>query len=723
MLDTEKVIQVLLPLPHTEPFDYLLLSDMDVRPGSFVVVPFRGREITGVVWSLHPTTLARAKLKYAITLLDIPPLAPAMLSFIRWVADYTLFSYGSVLRMVMPIPLAALPPRTETAYVLGTIGAIRLTPERERVIAALEHQLPKTVKQLLQETGVSVGVLQSLKRLGVLRQVTITLQPPPAEEPVLRLPVLAGAQAEAAVYLQQKIHENIYSVTVLDGVTGSGKTEVYFTALADILAQEEGQVLILLPEIALTAQLLSRFKERFGFSPAQWHSDISDKARKDIWHGVAEGRIRLVVGARSALFLPFSSLRIIVVDEEHEGAYKQEEGVLYHARDMAVVRAFLEKIPLLLASATPSLETVINIQAGKFTRLALPSRHGGASLPEVEVVDMRSVERPKQTWLSPSLREGLATTLKAGRQAMLFLNRRGYAPLTLCHSCGHRMTCPSCSSWMVEHRNPRRLECHHCGYHTGIPTSCPECKAEDSLVACGPGVERVAEEVKSFLPAARISIMARDTIKTMAAAEEAINAILNKEVDIIIGTQMVAKGHHFPSLTLVGVVDADLGLAGGDLRAAERTYQLLHQVSGRAGREGEKGRVILQSYMPGNPIIQALVDTARDHFMESEIMNRRDAGMPPFSSLAAVIIAGENEQQTLQAARALARLAPTAEGITVLGPAPAILYQLRKKFRYRLLLKTERSINIQKLLRHWLEGYKKPSAIQVKVDIDPYSFF
>ncbi len=719
----DPIVQVLLPLPHTEPFDYQVPLGIEVPPGSFVTVPFRNREVVGVVWGTAPTCLDTAKIKTLLACLNLPPLSAEQLRFIRWVADYSVFSYSSVLRMVMPVTPGNAEPKTHTAYTLGANRNIRMTRERERVIGILHNTPPMTLAAIQKATQVSASVVQNLKRLAVLKEVTLTPAPPPPDQPVIHLPQLSGQQQEAARYLHTQIVAARYSVTVIDGVTGSGKTEVYFTAIADILQQAEGQVLILLPEIALTSQFLSRFEARFGFRPAEWHSDISDKARRDIWHGVLEGRVRLVVGARSALFLPFASLRLIVVDEEHESAYKQEEGVLYHARDMAVVRAYLGGFPVILASATPSLETVMNIQAGKFTCLTLPSRYGEAVMPVIEVVDMRTTKREKQHWLAPSLRTALAKTLENGQQSLLYLNRRGYAPLTLCRTCGHRMACPSCSSWMVEHRTPRRLECHHCGYRHPIPRLCPACGEEGTLVACGPGVERVAEEVQSLLPQARLLLMTRDTVKTIKAAEQVIQSILDKQVDIIIGTQMVAKGHHFPALTLVGVVDADLGLAGGDLRAAERTYQLLHQVSGRAGREQLKGKVILQSYMPDNSIIQALVAGERDRFMANEIANRNASAMPPFSRLAALILSGENEQHVVATAKALARTAPIMEGVEVLGPAPAMLYQLRKKFRYRLLMKTKRDIQIQKLLKHWLAHTPLHSSVQVKIDIDPYSFF
>ena len=432
-------------------------------------------------------------------------------------------------------------------------------------------------------------------------------------------------------------------MTVLDGVTGSGKTETYFAALAAALAKGR-QALVLLPEIALGAQWLERFRERFGALPAQWHSDISEAERRDTWRAVAAGRARVVVGARSALFLPFPELGLIVVDEEHDTSYKQEDGVIYQARDMAVLRASLAHIPIVLVSATPSLETVVNVARGRYQRVALPRRHASAELPTVRLVDMRRERIEAGRFLAPPLVAELAATFEAGEQALLFLNRRGYAPLTLCRACGHRFECPSCTAWLVEHRFTGRLLCHHCGHAEAVPACCPECLAAGALVPCGPGVERLLEEVTARFPAARAALMVSDLLSGPRAAAELAQAMTERRYDVLIGTQIVAKGHHFPMLTLVGVVDADLGLTGGDLRAAERTYQLLHQVGGRAGRAEHKGRVLIQTFMPDQPVMKALASGDRDRFLEAEAAARRAAGLPPFGRLAALIVsAGDAE--------------------------------------------------------------------------------
>jgi len=503
-----------------------------------------------------------------------------------------------------------------------------------------------------------------------------------------------------------------------------GKTEVYFDAVAEALDQGK-QALVLVPEIALTAQWLSRFRQRFGADPAQWHSELTQAQRGHTWRAVAAGTARVVIGARSALFLPFADLGLVVVDEEHDTSFKQEEGVIYNARDMAVVRANLGGIPAVLASATPSLESVINVGSGRYGELTLPDRHAGASLPDVAMIDLRTQPPARGRWISGQLEDALHKTFDAGEQAMLFLNRRGYAPLTLCRTCGHRMECPRCSAWLVEHRHKKysRLECHHCGHQIPAPEACPECEATESLVACGPGVERLAEEAAELFPEARQAIAASDTLKNPAALATLVKRIEDHDVDLLIGTQVVAKGHHFPMLTLVGVVDADLGLAGGDLRAAERCYQLLYQVAGRAGRAGRPGRVLFQTYLAEHPVMAALASGDRDRFLEAEAASREAAGMPPFGRLAALIVSGRHESQVDGVARALGRAAPDMTGVRVLGPATAPMALLRGRHRQRLLLIAGRNVNVQRVVRDWLGRVRTPNAVRVQIDVDPYSFY
>ena len=716
-------VRVMLPLPLGGAYDYRVPADLTLATGDFVTVPLASRQVRGVVWGAGEGRVAAAKTKDVAALLEVPPLPETSRRFVEWVAQYTVCPPGAVLRMVMSVPAALYPPRPVTAYALAeTVPEVRLTPARRCVIGVLADGPPRPATELARAAGVGPSVVRGLARAGVL--VARRLPPrAPAAAPDWRRPgpTLSADQAAAARALETMVAGGGFAVTLLDGVPGSGKTEVYFQAVAETLERGR-QVLVLLPEIALGVQWMDRFRARFGGPPAEWHSDVSPALRRVTWRAVAEGRARVVVGARSALFLPFPDLGLIVVDEEHDAAFKQEEGVVYNARDMAVVRARLGDMALVLASATPSLETIVNARGGRYAALHLPDRHAGASPPAVELVDMRGDGPPAGRWLSGTLIGAIEETLDAGEQAMLFLNRRGYAPLTLCRACGHRLQCPRCTAWLVEHRLVERLQCHHCGYRARLPRVCPSCAAEDTLAACGPGVERLAEEVGDRFPDARQAVAASDTLTGPRAAADLVRRIEERRVDVLIGTQIVAKGHHFPLLTLVGVVDADLGLAGGDLRAAERTYQLLYQVAGRAGRAERPGRVLVQTYMPESAVMQALVSGQRQRFLDAEAEDRRRAGMPPFGRLAALVVSGRDEGAVDEAARVLGRTAPRADGIQVLGPAPAPLALLRGRHRRRLLLKAGREVNVQTALRRWLAAARLPRRVRVRVDVDPYSF-
>jgi primosomal protein N' (replication factor Y) len=721
-------IQVLLPLSLPAAFTYSVPKNIQVKLGDFVEVPVGSKKVIGVVWGDAPEDTGKFKIKPIISHLAAPPLQAPLRKFIDWVAEYTMSQPGNVLKMAMSIPEALQPEKLIQAYELATGHQsldTKLTPSRKAVIDLLSISSPLTANEIIEQTQVGDSVIKTLRAAGVIKLVNIL---PKAE--LIKIKDFAvefsPEQQLAAADLCAKVAADKFSATVLDGVTGSGKTEVYSAAVAAALATSHQplatQTLILLPEIALTTQIVSRFESTFGFAPTQWHSGLTPKQREKNWRDIASGRARLVIGARSALFLPFANLKLIVVDEEHDGSYKQEEGVIYQARDMAVVRASIEKIPIILASATPSIETVENVKAGKYSRLHLGSRHGAAVLPQVKIVDMRREKLKAGLWLSGSLKKSITENLASGRQSMLFLNRRGYAPLTLCRECGHRFKCPDCSSWLVEHKSRRQLLCHHCGYNQPVPQACPECQKEGQLVSCGPGVERVAEEVAKTFPNARVCLMTSDKMTTLNAANEVVSSISNGNVDIIVGTQIMAKGYHFPNLTLVGIVDADLGLEGGDLRAAERTYQLLQQVSGRAGRESEKGMVIMQSYMPENMVMQSLASGGRDEFISSESTSRKLTNMPPYSRLAGVIVSGRDDRQTALVAKAIVAAAPLQQSLRILGPVPAPLFLLRGKYRYRILVQSPRNINIQLWLKFLLERVKVPSSVKVKVDIDPYNF-
>lgn len=716
-------VSVLLPTPVVGPYDYLVPEGLDLAPGDYVHVPLGKRDMIGVVWGPATGDVDAAKLRPVDGAVDAPPMPEQIRSFVDWVAGYTLSTPGAVLRMAMRSPDALEPPRPVVMYRRGSPPEdMRMTPARQRVLSVLEDGPALAAGDLAREAGVSAGVIKGLAEAGALERIEVP-PPPPFEMPDLSRagPELSADQADAARSLCEKVAASAFSVTLIDGVTGSGKTEVYFEAIAAAL--EAGrQVLVLLPEIALTPQWLERFSARFGVAPAVWHSDLSQVQRRITWRAVASGNARIVVGARSALFLPLAELGLIVIDEEHEPAFKQEDGVPYHGRDMAIVRGRIAAAPVLLASATPSLETRVNVSRERFSSIPLPERFGAAVMPTISAVDMRTADLTANRFISDELVATLRTTIKAGEQAMLFLNRRGYAPLTLCRTCGHRIECPSCSAWLTEHRFRKRLQCHHCGYEVPAPSVCPSCENVDTLVACGPGVERIAEEVAGLLPEARLGIMTSDTMRGPESAAQFVKSVESGELDILIGTQMVAKGHHFPNLTLVGIVDADLGLAGGDLRAAERTYQILQQVAGRAGRAERPGRVLVQTFQPEHPVMQALVTGDEARFFELETEARQAGNWPPFGRLAAIVVSSRDPHVARDLAQALARCAPSSPEIRVLGPAPAPLSLLRGQHRHRLLLKASRDVPVQPVLRDWLSQIKVPASARVRVDIDPYSF-
>lgn len=714
-------VAVLLPLPLVGPYDYAVPDDIHIKDGDIVVVPLGGVERFGVVWGPAEGGVDSAKLKPILGRLDCPPLSGPLRRFVDWVAGYTLSPQGAVLRMCLSVPAALEPPASHTAYRLSGSQAMRLTPARRRVLDLLMEGPPRTAADLAEAAGVSLSVVRGLVDSGILSPVDL---PGHVGFPMPQVDnagtTLSTEQRVAADALIEKIEQG-FSANLLEGVTGAGKTEVYFEAVAATLKQGR-QVLVLLPEIALSAQWLQRFEQRFGVVPAVWHSDLRASERRRVWRAVAKGGAPVLVGARSALFLPFPELGLIIVDEEHDTSFKQEEGVIYHARDMAVARARLTDIPVILASATPALETLANVESGRYRRLYLPNRHGAAVLPEVRLIDMRQDPPLSGQWLSPTLTAAIEETLNAGEQSLLFLNRRGYAPLTLCGACGHRLQCPHCTSWLVEHRQRRRLQCHHCGHTESLPDACPACEATGKWKACGPGIERLHEEALSLFPNARIAVMASDTIGSGEEARALVEAVRAHQVDLVIGTQILAKGHHFPMLTLVGVIDADLGLSGGDLRASERTFQLLTQVAGRAGRAERLGRVFLQTYMPESPALQAIARYDGPGFIAQEMAGRRLAGMPPFGRLAALIVSSPDADQASTIARQLGQAAPYEPDIQVLGPAPAPLALLRGRHRYRLLLKSGRQINVQAVLKTWLAKVRLPNSVRLQIDIDPQTF-
>lgn len=722
-----KTVSVLVPTPSPVPYTYLLNEGDVAGPGSIVQVPLGPRQVSGVVVPDLPDAamVDPKKLRAVTEVFDCPVLTTDMLKFIHWVAKYTLSPPGMVARMVLRAPTAFEPePPTKGLLPTGTQPE-RLTDARRRVMEQIAEspELAWTRSGLAHATGVTASVIDGLTRQGVFSEVEIPARPLVAKpDPHFGGADLVQQQKEVAEGLIDSVKADDFSVTLLEGVTGSGKTEVYFEAIAAALDKGK-QVLVLLPEIALTQAFLERFHDRFGAEPAPWHSGLAPKTREKVWRQVTEGRLRVVAGARSALFLPFENLGLIIVDEEHDAAYKQEDRVYYNARDMAVVRAHLGGFPIVLASATPSVETRHNAEEGRYKYERLDKRYADAALPTLKSIDLRKSPPQRGGFLSPALIEAMQETLYRGEQSLLFLNRRGYAPLTLCRACGHRFECSNCSAWLVEHRFRRQLVCHHCGHHEAVPEACPECGTFDHLVACGPGIERIAEETLSHFPDARIIVLSSDMMGGVKRLRLEMDAIAKGEADIVIGTQLVAKGHNFPNMTLVGVVDADLGLANGDPRAAERTFQLLSQVTGRAGRTGKKSVGLLQTFQPQHPVMQAIVSGDMDAFYEKQLEERERGRMPPFGRLASIIISAATRIEAENHGRALRAAAPAAQDLTVLGPAEAPLALVRGRHRFRILVHGSSRTDIQSYLREMISTAPNPrGSVRVQLDVDPQSF-
>ena len=669
------VVDVLVPVALDRAYSYRVPRELNLKPGDVVCVPLGPREVVGVVWAENPSPDPRLhnRLKDVGEKLDVPPLKPELRALVDWVANYTLSARGMVLRMCLRMGEDLGPERVRVGVRLAGPPPQRMTPARRRLIELLSDGLLHGKADAAREAGISVGVVDGLVDEGTLA-VEAMPRPlaPPAPDPDFAVTEFSRQQRVAVDAMRALAANGTFHVALLDGVTGSGKTEVYFEAIAETIRRGK-QSLILMPEIALTGQFLDRFARRFGIRPLEWHSELTPRTRQRNWAAIASGEAPVVVGARSALFMPYSDLGLIVVDEEHDQAYKQDEGAHYHARDMAVVRAHIAKIPIVLASATPSVETEVNARKGRYQRILLPSRFGGQHMPHIEAIDLRREAPPRGRFISPTLAEQIRFAIERREQALLFLNRRGYAPLTLCRACGHRFACTICDAWLVDHRFRQRLVCHHCGFSMPRPHICPHCSAEESLVAVGPGVERLQEEAASLFPEARTMVLSSDLITSIETMRSELNEIAEGRVDIIIGTQLVAKGHHFPRLNLVGVVDADLGLSNGDPRAAERTWQLLNQVIGRAGRDQGRGVGYLQTHQPEHPVMKALVACDRDAFYASEIEMRERSGYPPFGRLAGLIVSAGDRPTAEGFARKLAAIAPIDERIKVLGPAEAPL--------------------------------------------------
>jgi len=707
------------------PLDYRVPHDMQVEPGSIVEVPLGPRRILGVVWDEDSfpdvETVGDNRLRPLLAVAPVPPLPAPLRRLIEWVADYYVAPVAAVLRMALSSNAALSGEKSTVEYRASGAPINRLTEQRAKALDQI-GDLQATVKELAEHADVSTGIIRGLIKNGALEPIEVSGDASyPRPDPDHLESALNPSQRDAADRMMSAVDASEFATFVLDGVTGSGKTEVYFEAIAQAIRSGK-QGLVLLPEIALTQPFLKRFEARFGVAPVAWHSGLKQSERRRAWLAVAKGDAKVVVGARSALFLPFARLGLIVVDEAHETSFKQDEGVHYHARDVAVMRGVKEGCPVVLASATPAIETKHQINLGRYEELRLPDRFGGAQMPEIIGIDLLTDPPERQRWIAPKLVAALEETLEKGEQSLLFLNRRGYAPLTLCRHCGYRIQCPNCTAWMVEHKLAKRLACHHCGHMMPTPDACPECEEEDSLVACGPGVERIADEVAQLFPDARTAVVTSDTLWSPERVSEFVQGVEDGAIDIIIGTQLVTKGYHFPNLTLVGVIDADLGLEGGDLRASERSFQQISQVSGRAGRGEKPGRVFVQTRMKGATVMKALLSGDPERFYAAETESRRIANAPPFGRYAAIVVSSENPNAAEDIARRLGHTAPKLDDLHIYGPAPAPLAQLRGRHRHRLLVHAARAVNVQGVITEWLGRVDWPSTVRVTVDVDPYSF-
>ncbi|WP_335947369.1 primosomal protein N' [Salipiger bermudensis] len=714
----------------TQPLDRLLdykAPEGGCWDGAFVEVPLGPRKVLGVVWGPGKGDFDYAKVRPVTRVLDVAPMRAELRSFLERAGEYTLTPLNAMLRLATRAPGLGEAPSMRKIYRLGDAEPERMTDARRRVLEVLSEMggLSLTQGELADAAGVTPSVIKGLAKMGAVREEEAPRDTAfPRLDPDYGGKQLAEDQAAAAQSLREGVASGRYGTVLLKGVTGSGKTEVYLEAVAECLAQGR-QALVLLPEIALTSEFLTRVEARFGAKPAEWHSGVTVTERRRVWKQVAQGGAQLVVGARSALFLPFRDLGLTVVDEEHDTSYKQDEGVLYNARDMAVLRASICAGRVVLASATPSLESWANADAGKYQRLDLVSRFGASVMPEMRSLDMRAETLPSNRWVSPSLQSEVLARIERGEQAMLFLNRRGYAPVTICRACGHQIGCPHCDARMVEHRFLQRLVCHQCGETVPKPEVCPSCEAEDKLAAVGPGVERLAEEAAELFPQARLAVLSSDLFGSARALKDEIEKIASGGADIVIGTQLVAKGHNFPLLTLVGVIDADLGLQGSDLRAAERTFQLMRQVAGRAGRAEKPGVALLQTYQPEHPVIRAILSGDEEGFWQAEAEERRAAGMPPYGRLAGVILSSTEAQEVFDLGNAMARQdAPLRRiGAQVYGPAPAPIAKVRGRHRVRLLVKAPKGAALQPALADWAAQFRLRGELRMAIDIDPQNFF
>lgn len=733
MFKPSDIVKVLIPNVVNAGYDYRLTQVADL--GSFVRVSVMNRPYIGVIIGPGDSNLPGDKIKNVNDVFNFGKLAPSDIQWILKMSEWTMMSPGAVLRLIVNVPDAFLPPKQEQLYTFNPDKHARMTDARQAVADAFasNDNDAMSASDIQNIAYVSSAIVRSMIKAQLLipAQLRDVVEHKDFNYTYSDMGnvVLNSEQQYAADEIAKYIN-NDFSVHLLDGITGSGKTQVYFDAAWR--AYRSGKaVLLMMPEIALTAQFMSRFESRFGARPVVWHSNLTAARRRDIWRGVATGDIRLVVGTRSALFLPWQNLGLIVVDEEHDGSYKQEDMGNYHARDMAILRAAIARFPVILASATPSAETIKNVSVGKYKHLRLTSRFGGAQMPTIETIDLRN-DRPADYMIdqdpdklqpgaiSPTLIHTIDETLTAGQQVMLFINRRGFAPIVQCKKCGWVASCPDCSVGMTYHKKLGKLLCHMCGRTAILPDVCPDCGNAVSMR--GVGLEKVQEEINNKFPDAKTALVSSDTMMSRQALERLVGKMESGEIDIVIGTQILAKGHHFPNLTLVGVVDSDQGLFGTDFRAGEHTFQQLFQVAGRAGRGSTPGRVLLQTYQPDHPVLRAICASDRDTFMSNDMAARAAAKMPPYGQLIAIIVEANKESVLQQYCAQLAAAAPDLKGGKIMGPIAAGVYQIRNWYRMRFLVAGDERANLQPAVKLWLAKVKQPANVRVKVDVNPMNF-
>ncbi len=729
MFTAGTIVKVLVSNIPSAGYDYRLTAPAAI--GTFVGVRVMNRICVGIVWGIGDSGLPHDKIKDVSLVYD----AKIPVNDMQWIlrmSEWTLIPMGMVLRLIVNIPDAFSPPRTEQLYSFNFDSNARITQNRQAIMDAFasNDNDPMTVADIQNIARVSPSVVRTMIKNGGLipgaqREKNIDTCIFTYQD--LGNIKLNEQQQNAADAIGESIESGGFSVYLLDGITGSGKTQVYFDSAWRAYSQGKS-VLLMMPEIALTAQFMSRFESRFGAPPVVWHSNLTAARRREIWRGVLNGKIKIIVGTRSALFLPWQDLGLVVIDEEHDTSYKQEDMGNYHARDMAILRAKISGFPVVLASATPSAETLENVNIGKYKSLRLTSRYGGAQLPEITTIDLRE-NRPtsymigdvEQTgYLSPLLCDALSETLAQGHQAMLFINRRGFAPIVQCKKCGWTATCQECSVGMTYHKRIGKLLCHMCGRTAPLSKVCPDCGCDVSMR--GIGLEKIQEEVTARFPNVRTALVSSDVITSRQVLERLVKQLEDGEIDIVIGTQILAKGHHFPNLTLVGIVDSDMGLFGTDFRAAEHTFQQLFQVAGRAGRGKYAGRVLLQTYQPTHPVLTAICSGDRDGFMRTDMMGRKAAQMPPYGMLIAIIIEGQKEAVLQKYCQDLATAAPILHGAKIMGPITAQIYQIRNWYRMRFLVAGGTNMALQPVIERWISKVKQPVNIRVKIDVNPINF-